>query len=361
VYPRSEGELFLGLVPWTLCLVAAMRLAWSEQDLPARSIGPWRRRAGVLLVLILVVQVVGLVGLLLSGGFVTSFFGLPVRATNAPRLLAAIALVGMLLMATDPHARARARRAVRTPLALALMLLVLAVWLSLGPRPQSLGRPLPGLGLYGVLYETVPGFDGLRVPARYAMIAALFVSVAAGFGLATLLRRLPRPPLAAAVVAVVFLIEAAFLPMTRNAAWGDGPVQPPPRIEPAGEAPAVYRRLATLETAAVVAEFPFGDPAWELRYVYYSTVHWKRLVNGYSGGFPHGYLVRAAQFARIAEGPDEAWRTLVDAGTTHVIVHESAMPAAEARLIAAWLAARGAVVIDRFDRDILYAIPRATP
>ena len=59
--------------------------------------------------------------------------------------------------------------------------------------------------------------------------------------------------------------------------------------------------------AVVAAEFPFGDPAWELRYVYYSTVHWKRLVNGYSGGFPQSYKVRVARLQRVTEDPDAAW------------------------------------------------------
>ena len=36
----------------------------------------------------------------------------------------------------------------------------------------------------------------------------------------------------------------------------------------------------------VVVEFPFGEWAYELRYVFYSTAHWHPLLNGYSGHFP---------------------------------------------------------------------------
>ena len=99
----------------------------------------------------------------------------------------------------------------------------------------------------------------------------------------------------------------------------------------------------------MVAEFPFGDPAWELRSVYYSTVHWKRLVNGYSGAFPQSYKVRVARLQRVADDPDAAWQTLRDAGTTHVIVHERAYPAAEAENVERWLLANGAREVGRFE------------
>ena len=38
-----------------------------------------------------------------------------------------------------------------------------------------------GYGLR-LLYDYVPGFNGVRVPARYAMIAGLFLAVLAGYG-----------------------------------------------------------------------------------------------------------------------------------------------------------------------------------
>jgi hypothetical protein len=145
--------------------------------------------------------------------------------------------------------------------------------------------------------------------------------------------------------------------MPLNQTWGDGGVTPPARVEPAATAPAVYHALATLPAARVVAEFPFGDPAWELRAVYYSTVHWQRLVNGYSGAFPQSYKVRVARLQRIAEDPAAAWQTLRDAGTTHVIVHEGAYPAVAAETVKSWLLSNGAQERARFDGDLLYSLP----
>jgi hypothetical protein len=254
-----------------------------------------------------------------------------------------------------------------------LALTLLAIWMSLGPAPQSSGRPLAGLGLYGVFYEHVPGFAGLRVPARYAMIAAVFLSIAAGYGAAVLLR-IAGSPFAKApastpsrmaglivfvALCVAFLIEATFAPMPVNQTWGDGGIEPPARIERAANAPVVYQHLAEMPNATVITEFPFGDPAWELRYVYYSTVHWKRLVNGYSGGFPQGYKVRVALLQRVAENPEEAWQALRATGATHMIVHEAAFPPGGAVAVKTWLTNHAAIEIARFGTDVLYTSANA--
>jgi hypothetical protein len=357
VYPKPEGELFFGLVPWVLFAIGGITLARLK---PGRTTGSPVVRPGISLALrsvrwILLIQLLAFVALLLTGGFVTSIAGIPIRATNPSRVLAGIAVTAAVLLALSRDARERAVLALRSPLALAIALALLACWLSLGPRPQSFGRPLQGLGLYGVFYDHVPGFDGLRVPARYAMLAALFVSIAAGLVLGSLPARRARA--ASAVAALLFLIEAAFVPMTVNATWGDSGVQPPPRVMPVAAAPELYRELAAMPDVRVLAEFPFGDPAWELRYVYYSTVHWKRLINGYSGAFPRSYRMRAALFARVGEDPDAAWRALRDAAATHVIVHRDAMPPAEAGVVESWLSARGARIARQAGGDVLYALP----
>jgi hypothetical protein len=63
-----------------------------------------------------------------------------------------------------------------------VLALIIAWWLSLGPAPTSLGRPIDLAAPYRVLFEHVPGFSGLRVPARLAMIVVLMISVLGGFG-----------------------------------------------------------------------------------------------------------------------------------------------------------------------------------
>jgi hypothetical protein len=365
-WPKPEGELFLGLVPTALAAIAVLA-AVREARADAAGSGTSFKIVGgrritptavvsFLLGVIALALLTGLIGIVFAGGFVTSAAGIPIRATNAPRLLGQLAVIIAVALLLSGKFRVVCARFTSSPAGIAALSLVLALWLSLGPVAHTRGETIGGLGLYGLLLEHVPGFQGLRVPARYAMIAALYLAVLAGIGAGWMMRpRLTRgstrPLLIAASVA--FLLEATFAPMPVNQAWGDG-VAPSPRVEPASRAPAVYRQLATMPGELALVEFPFGDPAWELRYVYYSTVHWKRLLNGYSGGFPPGYKVRVALFQRIATAPNEAWTALAQAGATHAIVHEAALAPGDAQTIRAWLESRGGREIGRFGSDVLY-------
>src|SRR5580765_2087940 len=73
------------------------------------------------------------------------------------------------------------------------LIAVLALWLSIGPGPW---RP------YGLLFRFVPGFNGMRVPARLASVMILGLAVLAGAGFTSLFDRLPRRRAALAAIAV---------------------------------------------------------------------------------------------------------------------------------------------------------------
>ena len=45
--------------------------------------------------------------------------------------------------------------------------------MSFGPEIRAKGRVVTTANVYTVFYNLVPGFDGLRVPARYSTIVAL--------------------------------------------------------------------------------------------------------------------------------------------------------------------------------------------
>ena len=85
--------------------------------------------------------------------------------------------------------RARQRRAVITYALIA----ALGVWLSMGPGPW---RP------YGWLFRLVPGFNGMRVPARLASVVILALAVLAAAGLAWLFDHLSRRWAAVVAMAV---------------------------------------------------------------------------------------------------------------------------------------------------------------
>jgi hypothetical protein len=360
VHPGPEGDTFLGVTAALLAAIAvgaaAMDARGGARSVPALS--GLRRAVATVLALALSVQTTVWLSTLVLGGFRLNWAGLSIRASRPVRAFGQTAALLVAWLAVSPRGRAVARRLLVSPAVFYLGLALLAVWLSLGPVPAAGSQRLAGLGLYSLLYDHVPGFTGLRVPARFAMIAGLFLSMAAGYGAAALTRA-RRSHAALGVVALLAVADGAALPLPLNGTWGTSEATPPARVFPASQAPPIYQRLGDLPAQSVVAEFPFGDDAWELRYVYYSAAHRKRIVNGYSGAFPPAYIGRVASLRRFSSEGEAAWEALVDAGTTHVVVHASAFADPERpRALSTWLESSGVRLVERLpDGDALYALP----
>ena len=247
--------------------------------------------------------------------------------------------------------------------ALSLMLatsLLFAVLLSMGPSPALGDLRVSWLGApFLALYRLVPGFDGLRVAARFAMVGALFLSLLAGVGWTGLPARIARSAVAAVLVALVVVCEgfAWRFPLDRPMEASPPLLTPPGTVWSAASPPAVYRMLARLQGPLVVAELPLGDTAWDLRAVFGSTVHLRPIVNGFSGYQPLPYRERALRLLLPTRDPDAAWDVLVRAGTTHVVLNRRAYGAVDADAVADWLVARGARLTGEFGHTALYALP----
>jgi hypothetical protein len=217
-----------------------------------------------------------------------------------------------------------------------------ASWLSLGPTPRWHGAPVPIPGLYGWLYDSVPGFSGLRVASRMAMVLMLALATLAGIG-AALTRDLSRRAGGGLVVAALAAHLSAYwaAPFPRDVPVGVGHLRVTPAyLDPAAPVAPVYAAVARLDPAAVVAELPFGEPAYELRYMAAGLAHGRRLLNGYSGVFPPSYRARLPALTAPWLEPDAAWAALAPA--THAVVHGQAWAPAQADSVQRWLAARGA-------------------
>jgi hypothetical protein len=138
------------------------------------------------------------------------------------------------------------------------------------------------LGTNGAIFPWlrahVPGWAGLRVPARFSMLVGLTLAILAGYGAARLfaVRRLPRTAVVVATFAIVLFEALPNIPLER--------VWPAP--------PAIYDAIAA-EPNAVLAEFPMPsnlDLSWtDTRFEYFSTFHWHKMVNGNSGFSPPSY------------------------------------------------------------------------
>jgi hypothetical protein len=278
-----------------------------------------------------------------------------IRATNITRLLVIACVTGAAAVFLSPRARERALHVLRQPEAIFVILLGIAWWLSLGPSPRAYGRVIDLWSPYAVLLEYVPGYEGVRVPARLAMVVAFAMAVLGGLAVA----RIPRHGwLVTTVLGLAFLVESHTLPFLVN---GLSPLTdyatPEARVYRASRAPAIYHDVPRENPHTVLLELPFGEPDYDVRATYYSTVHWRKLVNGYSGYFPPHYSRLAAMLNAIERDDDIAWLALEQIEVTHVIIHEAAYLDDSGARFSAWLVAHGAAEVARRGRDVLYELP----
>ncbi len=170
-------------------------------------------------------------------------------------------------------------------------------------------------GPYYVLYKLIPGFDGLRVAARWNIFIALSLAVFAAFGMRSLLRRLKgfKKKLAGIVVPLLILLEYLSIPM---------PVVTLPIKK---SIPKVYSWLAEKrgEHFALV-ELPLPEAGKSIATIecprlYYSIYHWKSLVNGYSGYFPFFYNRLKDEWPRLPMALNIA--RLKEIGVRYMVIH----------------------------------------
>jgi hypothetical protein len=157
-------------------------------------------------------------------------------------------------------------------------------WLfALGPAPHFLNRPMLYRGPYALLM-LLPGFaDGFRAPARFMMISALAVAVAAGLAFVRVTASGSRIVRLAAAVAAIALLAVDSWPAALPAAALPAPMMTPP------------------DGRAVVLELPLGDVFDDIAAVYRSIFHGRRVVNGYSGYDPPAYQVLRLSLERRDE------------------------------------------------------------
>jgi hypothetical protein len=186
-------------------------------------------------------------------------------------------------------------------------------------------------GPYFFLYRYVPGFRGVRVASRFHIFVMAALAVLAAYGVRNLLKRRSLRT-TTLVTALFFLVIAAEY-------WS---VPVPLLSYPVKEGiPEVYRWLAGVPGDFAVVELPFPDYEQGLEYfecvrMYYSTYHWKRLVNGYSGYFPPRYytLCRLWKSDPLGDVLNEMKRL----GVRYAILHFGEMESAKAERVRAELA-----------------------
>ena len=200
VVDHPESTLFPGITPVVLT-IAGLAIAWGTTAGQrvrrcARTPRPDSSGAGL--------PERGRVGAVLRSVEGTRLAGVQLLSVGVPHKPFSLAVL-FFIAAAAFHPAVRTAWLRRS--ALAFYALAAAVmWLfSLGPLPTLMDRPILYKAPYAWLMM-VPGADGVRVPARFWMLAALCLAVAAGLAVRQLTARWPRIGTALPVLASIGLL-----------------------------------------------------------------------------------------------------------------------------------------------------------
>ena len=178
----------------------------------------------------------------------------------------------------DSDAGARLR-----PALLFYAVATLVMWAcAFGPGLASSGldawiRPYRWLAL-------LPGYDGLRVPARFAMLGAVCLATAAGLAVARLQSVIGRAfPAATLLVLAGLGLDGLMRPVPLGT--------PPPRV------------ILPAAAGAAVIELPADDARVEVAAMYRQMEHERPIVNGYSGYSPPHYTILSLALRRGDSSP----------------------------------------------------------
>jgi hypothetical protein len=350
-WPNAEGVLFPGLAIVGLAIVGV--LCWQrgtkfDLDPPPDRLQSVATSIVVLAWLVLVVALLFDYSVRLPG----------LKITSLPRVLTAGAIAAALWLAISARARRRLRAWLQTPSACFVLVTIFAIAMSFGPEVRARGRTVAATNVYALFYNYVPGFDGLRVPARYSMITALALAALAALGVAAIDRR-RRAPIAI-VAGALILAESCAVPIPideSSTTYTRANLAPLPATVAIGaDVPAVYGYMAQLPPSAAILEMPLGDPAFDIRYMFYSTRHWRRLVNGYSGGGPEWYGLLTESLNDVLTSPDRAWEAVVRSEATHLVVHEGFFKGDFGRRVSDWARTHGARELATFGSDRVFSL-----
>lgn len=197
-------------------------------------------------------------------------------------------------------------------------MLVAAFVLSLGPSPKAFGHSIGVPGPYAWLLQVTPGLDGLRVPARLAVIVQVALAVLAGFGSVRVIewsagRSESFRPVAMGLLAVLVGAEGW-------AALG----LPAFDYRGAPDERQAYEYLRSLPRGGTIELPTMAEHLLpEFRYQYMTLLHGHRIVNGHSG-----YVTPLAVWLRGGHSPlretgrqRDAVEMLRSLGVRYLVVH----------------------------------------
>lgn len=302
VYKRAEGELFPGLTIAVLVLVGAFNL---RPHLPPRA-KKWGIVRRVLLALAVLASAIS-ISAYLVGPWSFRPYGVRIfSVADLTKPLTGALVFGIVLLLTSRRLRyAYEKGGVLGFYAAAAFLM----WLfSLGPAPSLMGNPFMYRGPYALLME-FPGFNALRVPARFWMMTILSLAVIGPIAFDRLAPRAGgRRVFVATLISIGVLLDG----------WVTHfPLVPVP-------APLLVQNCVAGGPAGAVIELPLGDPFRDVAAMYRGMSHGQPVVNGYSGYFPPHYPALRIGLDALE---DDVLTHLARRGVSDVVINASDDPA----------------------------------
>ena len=327
-----EGSLFPGL---TAVLLVGIAVVLSRRDPAPSSSRVWIVGRRVLLAGV----VVGLAAAALPivrGPSALEFAGLRISVSNSYKPFSTATVLFIAWLLTSARLRQAWRQRTAFPF---YVLATLAMWLfAFGPTARLLGERV----LYKPPYSwlmVLPGFrDGFRAPARFAMLAAVTLSIAAAIAFWHLVQRRGWTAQAAAFAIIVagIVVDSWIAPFRVVAA------------------PAPLTMPSAVPADAVVLQLPVGVFE-DAETMYRSMTHHRRLLNGMSGYEPPHYPILRLS---LEEGRTEALSVFAGHADLAIFVPRDEAGVRLAALIRRDAGAESVAVTDRHE---VLLVDRTTP
>ncbi len=300
-WAQPEGDFFPGLSVLALASAALLRPRSPRPERAGRSSPGRRRVAGVLDVLLLAGVAFWAFAVLAREPVIG-----PLKLRDPGRILVFLtALLFFRLLLAFPRRSRFAnlrdflrRMSIGSPAGLLLTIGATGVFVALGTHTPYYRFLVQSFG---------PVFRAIRVPARGIVLFDLAAGVLAAWGFSALTRRISSPKRRLAMAGAILAIGLEYRAF-------------PVDVRPVEKEPApVYHWLAGVPLPGAVIEWPLADNP-DVEHVFRAAVHWKPLINGYSGFAPPGYQELSAM---LAANPisDRVWEKLRGMQAALLIFH----------------------------------------
>ena len=232
-----------------------------------------------------------------------------------------------------------------------------AFWLSYGMAlipSDAIGlgiyRFLVWISPYNLLYQFVPGFTSIRSPYRFYIFSVLFLAVLSGWSVLWISERMRDRWGRVLIPLILLAVVVELWPLPARLVRVPGSVR---------ELPEIYQEIKALPRDATLLELPLSRGGSEIsletesRFLYYSTFHWRPIVNGYSGFSPRANMGLDQVIAHSE--PETLLSALRAFGIEYVLTREAALNGAEKKKLQT-LEGKGLVSVAVTDKNRLYKV-----